>query len=508
MPLLPTTPALLEWMWQSTCCLGACWLLYQLALRKEPCFHFNRWFLVLVPWLALGLPLLPLPSLELGSWLPAAPIVTPTISVVALSPAATVPSVAQQVLPDVSAAPWQWLAVVYVAGVLVWLVRLGWQLAALRMALRQLPHEPEFAYTLVLTGGKLPISSFGEFVFWDETAPLTTTEAQYVLQHELAHVQQGHTWEQLQLEVLRAVLWFNPFVHLLPRALRLTHEYLADAAVLATTTAATAPTTYTALLARLTLRQFHPRFSLTHSFAQSHTLARIAMLHTTSVRRWKQWLLLPLGAGLLVMVACTQKPELVVPINNDQTTSNKVYTYQQVEQVPIYETGTHKLFGDIVDPIMHSRRYYSRSVIAAHPKGRIVIRFEVAENGNMQNVAIDQSSSDLKGPAAAIEEAQARTLSAVRNLPGHWTPGRQAGKAVPVLVTLICDVNPSSMDIISSKYPDLYHFDTLWSFDGVDAKASMGISIPIREPSAQNLNKVNKYAIRPDSSYYKNHKRQ
>jgi len=458
-----------------------------------------------MPWLALSLPLLPLPALELGSWLPAAPVVAPAVSVVALSPAATAPSVVQQVLPDVSAAPWPWLAVVYVAGVFVWLGRLGWQLAALRTTLRQLPHEPEFAYTLVLTGGKLPISSFGEFVFWDETADLTTTEAQHVLQHELAHVQQGHTWEQLQLEVLRALLWFNPFVHLLPRALRLTHEYLADAAVLTTTTAATAPTAYTALLARLTLRQFHPRLSLTHSFAQSHTLARIAMLHTTSVRRWKQWLLLPLGAGLLVVVACTQKQELVAPTGSEQTASGP-RTYQQVELVPIYETGTRKLFADIIDPMRHHGSYYSRATVSSQLQGRVVIKFTVTESGSMQNVVIDQSSSTLTGPAVAVKEVQEKTLACVRKLPGNWTPGRQAGKVVSVVVTIVCDVNPASLKAFLSKDPNQYRIITDWSLDGVKSLASYFVCMPTEaymKQHANDINDINKYAIRPDPSYYK-----
>ena len=67
-------------------------------------------------------------------------------------------------------------------------------------------------------------------VFWDETLPLSAREANQVLRHELAHVRQGHTYDHLLLEVLRAVLWFNPFVHLCGRALALTHEFLADEA--------------------------------------------------------------------------------------------------------------------------------------------------------------------------------------------------------------------------------------------------------------------------------------
>jgi len=501
---LPTTATLLNWMVQSTFCLGVCWLFYQFALRKESCFHFNRWFLQVAPWLALGLPLLPLYALGLGGWLPSpTPDTVVATPVVVLSTTPMLPVVAPQALPVVST-PWSWLAALYAAGVLFWLGRLGWQLAALRKTLHRFPHEAEFAYTLVCTGGKLPISSFGHYIFWDDTAALTPAEAQQVLHHELAHVQQGHTREKLHLEVLRALLWFNPFVHLLPRALRLTHEYLADAAVLAAPTAVVHTTSYAALLARLTLKQLQPRFSLSHSFASSQTLTRIAMLHSRSVRSWKRWLVLPLSAVLFVTLAGAQDKEPVAPIVKAQTTADQVYTYQQVEQVPIYETGTHKLFEDIIHLSMHSPKYYSKASIAAHPHGRITIQFTVTESGNMQNVAINQSGSSLE-ESAAFKEIQAKTLASVQNLPGHWVPGRQAGKAVPVLVTLVCDVNPAYTDTYLTKYPDQYHLTTDWSFNGVDTRTVAGISIPIKESTKEE---INKYAIRPDPSYYKTHKRQ
>lgn len=498
---------LLNWMLLGTLVLGACWFFYQLVLRKEACFHFNRRFLQVAPWLAILLPLLPLHSLSLGSWLPSsapnAAVVTP---VEVLSAAPALPIVAPQA-PAAEPTLWPWLSVLYAAGVVWWLGRLGWQLTVLHRTTRCLLREEEFAYTLVLTNGKLSISSFGKYIFWDETANLSPTEAQQVLHHELAHVQQGHTWEQLHLEVLRAVLWFNPFVHLLPRALRLTHEYLADAAVVATTPTAEASTNYSTLLARLTLRQLYADLPLVHSFASSQTLTRIAMLHSRSARSWKRWLVLPLSTGLLVTLACAQGPEPPASLVNTQTIDDTVYAYQQVEQVPIYETGTSKLFHDLTAQAKPAQ--YSRATIYSKFKGRLTIKFTVTENGSMQGVAIDQSSSTLAGAAAAVKEAQEKILAAVRNLPGHWTPGRQANLAVPVVVTIVCDVNPEHFEKLLSKYSYKYGLATDWSFDGVNAQSSQFICVPDPQQKQQvNKAEVNQYAIRPDPSYYKTHKRQ
>ncbi|WP_114788883.1 M56 family metallopeptidase [Niabella yanshanensis] len=52
-----------------------------------------------------------------------------------------------------------------------------------------------------------------------------------VLEHELAHVQQKHSWDILFVELLHVFCWFNPFIYLYKRSIKINHELLADAAV-------------------------------------------------------------------------------------------------------------------------------------------------------------------------------------------------------------------------------------------------------------------------------------
>jgi len=49
-----------------------------------------------------------------------------------------------------------------------------------------------------------------------------------ILEHETAHIKQGHTFDLLFSELLIAFLWFNPFIWLIKRSIVLNHEYLAD----------------------------------------------------------------------------------------------------------------------------------------------------------------------------------------------------------------------------------------------------------------------------------------
>lgn len=448
-----TTTALLSWMWRSTVYLGACWLLYWLALRRETGFHYNRQFLRYTPWLALLLPpLLTVLAPNLGSWLPsqAAPSAL-------LAPAFVLPTAVVSAT-GTSTTYWEWLPLVYVAGVGLGVARLGWQIFRLWQTTRRLPRQQRVGYTLVETGGRLPVSSFGRLVFWDETAGLTPAEAQQVLYHELVHVQQRHTWEQLQLLALQAVLWFNPFVHCYPRALALTHEYLADAAVVRAAPTTAPRGSYPALLARLALRRLYSSVPLTHCFTRSPILTRIAMLQSTSpVRRWKQWLLLPVSAVLFVAFSCEQTAVLEKPAVADATerqtappppraidpqvdvppptprVRNLLYTkvYQYVDHMPRYQGGVDHLLTDVT-----KQMHYPAAAKAAKLQGKVFIAFVVSAEGRVQDVELKKGITAPAGLEAVARQMDEAALAAVRALPGKWTPGEQSGNSVPVAFTI------------------------------------------------------------------------
>ena len=301
------TSSLLAWLGGTLPPLGALWLVYRLALRRERCFGYNRALLLLAPVLAAALPLLPRPALP--AWLAGGG-----------APGAALPPLPLLMLP--AGAPvaagggfsWGWVAWVYAGGVGLLLGRLAYQGWRLHRATRHLPREARPGYVLAHTGGRLPTSSFGRTIFWDETAGLTPAEAAPVLAHELAHVRQGHSYDVLWLEIWRAALWPNPFAHLLLPALRLTHELLADQAAAHSPTPAApaeAAAPYPALLARLALRGAAggSYLALLQPFTVSFILTRLAMLQNqTPVRRWKQWLALPVLGGLF-LAACQKTSE-------------------------------------------------------------------------------------------------------------------------------------------------------------------------------------------------------
>ena len=461
---MPTTNPLLSWLLMGTVLLGAWWGCYRLALRSERGFGYNRAFLVTGPLLAVALPLLPLVWPAAWSWGPdgdwLAKLLGPWTAAAPARPLAAasvlLPAVRAGGAAGAAGGGWAfWPTALYLGGVALGLGRLGFDLGRLWLMARALPREPHPGYTLRRTGGRLPTSSFGRVVFWDETQPLAPAEARQVLAHELAHIHQNHTLDRLLLAALRAVLWPNPFVHLSARALALTHEFLADAAALqAEAGRAVAPATpprvaaYAHLLARQVATHLGFSAPLAHAFSPSHTLTRITMLHQTHpVRRWKQWLALPLLALLLGTVAHSQTvappkfpappappalPALPAPPAPPALPAPPPppVVYESVEQMPELPGGGGP---EAIVAFVQAHLAYPKLAPAEQRDGQLFISFIVAEDGTVQAVKI------IKSLAPAYDKA---ALAAVRQLPrfrpGRKTfPARQGGpRAVAVSYTV------------------------------------------------------------------------
>ena len=120
-----------------------------------------------------------------------------------------------------------------------------------------------------------------------------------VLRHEMVHAVQLHSLDLLFMELVVAILWFNPFVFVLLRYVRDNHEYLADHYAHAKQGSLWE---YLECLKAETVRYFSP---VPASYFNSSTIKkRIIMLTNHKSNGNKKWLylgILPLMAILLVL---------------------------------------------------------------------------------------------------------------------------------------------------------------------------------------------------------------
>ncbi|WP_158826390.1 M56 family metallopeptidase [Mucilaginibacter lacusdianchii] len=79
-------------------------------------------------------------------------------------------------------------------------------------------------YTLILLKYCPTPYSFLHYLFAEQSKSISDV----VLEHELTHIRQKHTWDILFLEVVKIVCWFNPVVYLIQHNLKTLHEFAAD----------------------------------------------------------------------------------------------------------------------------------------------------------------------------------------------------------------------------------------------------------------------------------------
>ncbi len=125
---------------------------------------------------------------------------------------------------------------------------------------------------LVGTTAKGTPFSFLKYIFWNNNIDITTTTGNQVFKHELAHVQQKHSYDKLSINAILIFCWCNPFFWLIRKELNMIHEFMADKiAVEDSNTEA-----FAAMILQATYPQY--RFPLTNSFFYSPIKRRLAML--------------------------------------------------------------------------------------------------------------------------------------------------------------------------------------------------------------------------------------
>ncbi len=116
------------------------------------------------------------------------------------------------------------LGAALIAGVMAWQV----------IRIRQLRRGAEISrtgdYTLVRTRQEIASFSFLRTIYvWDKTP---AGELAAILAHESSHIAHRHSIERILMELMKALLWWNPFAWIAARRLTEAEEFEADNDVL------------------------------------------------------------------------------------------------------------------------------------------------------------------------------------------------------------------------------------------------------------------------------------
>ncbi len=186
---------------------------YDLFLKKETFFQWNRVYLIFSSLVSFVIPFIRLESFQ--NAVPQEYIIL--LPEVVLTPEKTV---------EVIAPSWNWYLIIgIVVSSLVFIYKI---VQLIRLKLKGIiVHQGN--YKII----EIPNSSvaFSIFTYVFIGSEIQEEKLQDILSHELVHIREKHSLDLLYFEVLRILCWFNPLVYIYQKRISEVHEYIADASV-------------------------------------------------------------------------------------------------------------------------------------------------------------------------------------------------------------------------------------------------------------------------------------
>ncbi|MBO9621053.1 MAG: M56 family metallopeptidase [Niabella sp.] len=281
-------------------CSGLLYAFYFFLLQKEKMLVFNRFYLLGAVAVSFLIPLILFRITIEAIEVPA------EVSV----PLGTVAPVVAKPLFFIDWLPGAAYTIVLLISLVLFL-RLAYRVWRLKQKIGKQEYRPFYEARIVLSAHDRLPHSFLNYIFLNseqfEQGEIDTA----VLEHELAHVRQKHSWDILFIELVQALCWFNPLIWLYKRSVQLNHEFLADQAVVKRT--GNTQSYQRLLLKNVYVNNFIP---LASSFYFFTTKKRLLMLQRNQSKFavLKALLLIPLLGALIGIF------------------SEKVYSQKEVKQ--------------------------------------------------------------------------------------------------------------------------------------------------------------------------------
>ena len=288
---------------------------YDLFLKKETFFQWNRMYLIFSSLIAFLLPFIKIQSFQ--NAVPQEYIVL--LPEIVLTPEKTVASIAPS---------WNWYLII---GIMVSSFLFIYKIVQLlRLKFKGIIVHKGNHNIIKIPNSTIAFSIFN-YVFIGNN--ISEEKLEDILSHELVHVREKHSLDLLYFELLRILCWFNPLVYIYQKRISEVHEYIADASVAKENNKSDY---YEKLLAEVFQTQ---HFSFTNQFFK-HSLIkkRIIMLtkqKSRQILKLKYLVLVPMIIGTLFYTSCEATK---FSYTEDSTIENVVNATTQEELQDVKET--------------------------------------------------------------------------------------------------------------------------------------------------------------------------
>ena len=515
---------------KSSVCLAAFYLFYRLLLSRETFHRFNRVALLSILLLSCLLPLVEVTvekqtevhqtMMTLEQWLMLADMMNTAESMDLQAEEVTVTWIQVALL-------------VYLAGILFFALRNGYSLLKLGGLLKSGRKENLSKYTgdgekVTLIVHEHDIAPFSWMKYIVISKKDLDENGREILIHELAHIQNRHSWDLLVADICIFFQWFNPASWLLKQELQNIHEYEADETVIEKGVDAKQ---YQLLLIKKAVGT--RLYSMANSFNHSKLKKRITMMLKEKSNPWaklKYLYMLPVAAIAVTAFARPEISETAEEISavkvNDLTAIVEAKVTKTIEEAVQVSTGLKdtakpvevkyipaevgdKLQGSPVFEMVEQmpefpgggmsaaleyiqkNMQYPESAKENGTQGRVTVQFVVDKAGNVTEPKVLRSVD---------KELDAEAIRLVKSMP-KWKPGMQKGQAVavkftmPVLFRLEGGEMKNSQVALSSKSTDFF-------IEGMDAPLYVvdGKEVTSSIMSALNVNKIEAMTVLKNES--------
>ena len=315
---------------KTSVCLAMFYLFYRLLLSKETFHRFNRVALLGVLVLSCLIPMIEVTTHDASGFL----VLEEMILMAEVEPAGVL---------DETSTPFPWRALmllVYMAGILFFVIRHLWSLGRMLRLLRVSRKEDLGDGITLFVHDDKEVAPFS----WMKNIAVSETDLaesrEAVLMHERAHIHNRHSWDLLLGEVCVFFQWFNPAAWLLKEELQTIHEYEADEWVIENGIDAK---TYQLLIIKKAVGA--RLYSIANSFNHSSLKKRITMMIKKKSNPWarmKYLYVLPLAA---VAVAAFARPEVSNKLDEISSVKvNDLTSIVKAEEVKSVENSSDEKF--------------------------------------------------------------------------------------------------------------------------------------------------------------------
>ncbi|GAA0189756.1 M56 family metallopeptidase [Fulvivirga kasyanovii] len=306
----------INYLLEANICLLIFGLFYYLVLRNDTHFRFSRYYLLGSAALTLVIPLLHFNNPFTGD--NAIPLVN---DLQAITLPELIINLNTNPATEINGEAGVWslpmiIALVYLGVILVMLTLFLYQVYQI-ISFKRLKKDVTVRHgdhMVIPTDGQLPTFAFFNMIFFDNTAPLSKTEKEKIMEHEAVHVSQHHTLDIMVMELVKILFWINPVAWWMHKSLRDVHEYLADQSIIKYADSES----YSSLLAKMALRQMS--LSVGHHFNKSMTLKRIKMIKSpkTKFKNWKWASMIVVTALVVTVFSCNDVNEVMETASQKQ----------------------------------------------------------------------------------------------------------------------------------------------------------------------------------------------